>query len=211
MRVEPLGDRGFIVRELSVPAWIWAQHVNSVAPRGLIEAYASYDTVGLEVDPEIFSVDALLEIEAPLSDSPRPRAYEIPVCYEMGEDLEEAAASLGLSVDEVVSIHSSAVYRCEAVGFCPGFPYLSGLDERLHGIPRRSSPRTRVEPGSVAITGAQCGIYPLLRPGGWAILGCTPLEMVNVADGYFPIRAGDEIRFSPINASQFEELKGARL
>lgn len=217
IRIEPLGDRALMVRDLPAPAWLWAEWIEGLGIEGLIEAFASYETVGLEIDPNRFRSESIPTFPPdraaagvePLTADRQP--IDVPVCYAMGEDLEDAAATLRLSTEEVVALHSSAVYRCEAVGFCPGFPYLSGLDSRLHGIPRRASPRTRVEPGSVAITGAQCGIYPLPRPGGWAILGRTPLTLVCTEDDYFPIRAGDQIRFVPIDAPDYERLRGERL
>ena len=93
----------------------------------------------------------------------------------------------------------------------PGFPYLGYLPEKLCGVPRLNSPRIRVEPGSVGLTGRQTGIYPLPRPGGWNLIGRTPLTLVDVADGYFPLRVGDRVRFSRIESSEYERLYGMRL
>ncbi len=88
------------------------------------------------------------------------KVHLIPVCYELGEDIQEVADQLALTTKEVVQLHISEAYRCYAVGFCPGFPYLGYLPDRLSGISRRSAPRVRIAPGSVAITGRQTGIYP---------------------------------------------------
>ena len=211
IRVEPLGDRALIVRDLPAPAWLWAEWLNALSIEGLIEAFASYETVGLEIDPAQFRLDSIPEFPSEAMPKISPKEHEVPVCYALGEDLNGVAERLELPKEEVVRIHSEATYRCEAVGFCPGFPYLSGLDARLHGIPRRPSPRTHIEPGSVAITGAQCGIYPLVRPGGWAILGRTPLVIVQPEENYFPIRAGDSLRFVPIDVTDYEERRGERL
>jgi inhibitor of KinA len=200
-----------IVRGLGVPAWIWADWVNGQSIEGLIEAYASYDTVGLEIDPERFDWESIAAAGDVELLSVEPRTHDVPVCYALGEDMDQVAGALELSTQAVAQIHAEGVYRCEAVGFCPGFPYLSGLDPRLHGIPRRASPRTHIEPGSVAFTGAQCGIYPLVRPGGWAIVGRTPLTIVDVEERYFPIRAGDQVRFRPIDRPEYDDLKGGRL
>ena len=96
-------------------------------------------------------------------------------------------------------------------GFCPGFPYLGYLPDELCGVPRLASPRVRVEPGSVGLTGRQTGLYPLARPGGWNLIGRTPLTVVDVAAGYFPIRPGDRVRFRPVARAEYNTLAGERL
>ena len=98
-----------------------------------------------------------------------------------------------------------------AIGFVPGFPYLGYLPAELCGVGRLPSPRLRVEPGSVGLTGKQTGIYPLPRPGGWNILGRTPLTLVDVADGYFPLRVGDRVRFSRIDEAEYHRREGERI
>lgn len=133
--------------------------------------------------------------EAPAALGPG-RRHEIPVCYD-GEDLAEVAARTGLSVEEVVARHSGRPYRVYAVGFTPGYPFLGLLDEALR-LPRRESPRARVPAHSVAIAGAQSGIYPLPSPGGWHLLGRA---LVAVYDPHrkppFLLEPGDEVRFIP--------------
>jgi inhibitor of KinA len=121
------------------------------------------------------------------------------------------AGHLQLASEEIVSLHSAYEFRVYAIGFCPGFPYLGYLPPKLCGLPRLPSPRFALEPGSVGLTGRQTGIYPLVRPGGWHIIGRTPLELVNVADGYFPLQVGDRIRFRTIDRDEYESLKGKRL
>ncbi len=200
-----------IVRDLPEPAWQWAERLNRLGLDGLVEAYASYNTVGLDIDPGIFLWDSALNAESTSYEPEDQILHRIPVCYELGEDFLVSADRLGVAPDEFIRIHSSATYRCDAVGFCPGFPYLSGLPEPLCGIPRLPAPRTQIEPGSVAITGIQCGIYPLLRPGGWTLIGRTPLEIVHVADGYFPIKSGDRVQFTPIDSLEFKRMRGERL
>jgi inhibitor of KinA len=205
MRIEPLGDRAYILRELDAPAFLVANWLNLKRPQGMIEAVASYDTVGIYADFD-FDPDGIV-IPGDFA-AIEPRTHKIPVCYEMGEDLEETAKTLGLTPAQLADCHSSIEYTCFAVGFCPGFGYLGYLPDAIQGIPRRTSPRTRVEPGSVGITGRQTGIYPLPRPGGWALIGRTPLTLVDVADEYFPIQAGDLIRFERIGIDDFKALQG---
>ena len=209
MRIERLGDQGFILRDLACPPAALAKAAENV--RGVFEAVTSYDTVGVSAGPELELSD-LEDLELTcVSVATVPIRHSIPVCYALGEDLEEAAATLSLTTQEVIALHSGGSYTCAAIGFCPGFPYLAGLPPRLQGLPRRGSPRPRVEPGSVAITRDQAGIYPLPRPGGWTIVGRTPLVLVDVEQDYFPISAGDVIRFVPIDSEEFEARKGERL
>ena len=210
MKTEPLGDSALILRELEVPAYQLAEAIEGAKLSGVFEAVASYETVGVYFDPDRFHPSSLNSIKPNASKS-QGKLHEIPVCYELGEDLEDVANTLGLSTQVIVDLHTSQPYRCFAVGFCPGFPYLGYLPEPLQGIPRRPSPRVRIVPGSVAVTGKQTGIYPLERPGGWAILGRTPLCLVDVEDAYFPIKAGDEVRFVSIGLNEFDALKGTRL
>lgn len=209
MKIEALGDSAYILRDLERPADELAAALNAAPPAGLLEAVASYDTVGVYVDPSSFWPQAL--DPGLVAASRVARSHEIPVCYERGPDLEEAAQRLSLTPDTVVRLHTAAEYRCFAVGFCPGFAYLGYLPAELAGLPRREEPRVRVEPGSLGITGRQTGVYPLPRPGGWWLIGQTPLTLVDVEDDYFPILAGDTVRFRPIRVAEFDALKGARL
>jgi KipI family sensor histidine kinase inhibitor len=210
MKTEPLGDSALILRDLSLPAYQFAEAIRNAEIPGVIEALASYETVGVYFDPEVFEQTALERIEVSGS-AVAGDMHEIPVCYDLGEDLRAVADRLGLKTYEVVGLHTLQAYKCYAVGFCPGFGYLGDLPKELRGIPRRDAPRVRVVPGSVAITGKQTAVYPLERPGGWAILGRTPLCLVNVEDAYFPIKAGDEVRFVSIGLDEFEARKGERL
>jgi inhibitor of KinA len=98
-----------------------------------------------------------------------------------------------------------------AVGFVPGFPYLGYLPPELCGVGRLGSPRLRVEAGSVGLTGRQTGVYPLPRPGGWNLIGRTPLVLVDVAAGFFPLRVGDRVQFARIDERRYRELEGERL
>jgi len=132
--------------------------------------------------------------------------FEIPVCYggAYGPDLEAVAAHARLAVDEVVARHAQADYRVAMLGFMPGFSYLLGLDAALC-MPRRATPRTRVPAGSVAIGGAQTGIYPRELPGGWQLIGRTPLTLFDPARAEPALLCpGQRVRFRAIDAVQFE-------
>jgi len=132
------------------------------------------------------------------------RAIEIPVCYapEFGLDLAEVAALHQLTTDEVVQLHCEAEYRVDFLGFSPGFPYLSGLSPRL-ATPRLPTPRTRVPSGSVAIGGAQTGIYPLASPGGWRILGRTSVCLFDPRQSPATLlQIGDRVTFRSITRAE---------
>lgn len=134
-----------------------------------------------------------------------PRIVEIPVCYggEHGPDLQEVAELSGLSPEEVVAIHAGTDYRVHMIGFAPGFPYLGGMSERI-AAPRRSVPRMNIPAGTVGIGGSQTGIYPIATPGGWRLIGRTPLKLFR-PDRPEPslLRAGDVVRFRPIRYEHY--------
>jgi len=137
---------------------------------------------------------------------PPTRTVEIPVCYELpyALDLAEVAATTGVSASEVVRLHVESPNRVLMVGFAPGHPYIGGLDLRL-SVPRRAAPRPRMERGAVAIANGQTSIYPFATPGGWNVIGRTPLTLFD--PGRVPaslLEAGDAVRFVPITSSEFE-------
>jgi inhibitor of KinA len=142
--------------------------------------------------------------------TPAARTIEIPVCYELpfGEDLLEVAAHTGLTPSEVVARHVASPHRVLMIGFAPGHPYLGGLDGRL-AMPRRRSPRHRVEAGSVAIANAQTSIYPFATPGGWNVIGRTPLALFDPAhEPASLLEPGDAIVFVSISAADFDRIAG---
>ncbi len=131
---------------------------------------------------------------------------DVPVCYggEEGPDLAYVAASAGLSESDVVGLHTGVTYRVYVVGFVPGFPYMAAVDRRL-ALPRRPTPRTRVPAGSVAIAAGQTGIYPSATPGGWHLIGRTPLKPYDDARPEpFAFRPGDRVKFYAIDRITFE-------
>jgi KipI family sensor histidine kinase inhibitor len=138
------------------------------------------------------------------------KRFVIPVLYD-GIDLADVATKLALEPADVIELHCQVDYDVFAIGFQPGFPYAGYLPRPLAGLARRDSPRLRVAAGSVAIAGRQTAIYPSESPGGWHILGTTPFCIVDLDTGYFPIRAGDQIRFAPISVSEFEARCHERL
>lgn len=134
------------------------------------------------------------------------RQRTIPVCYggTFGPDLAYVATYHHLSIEEVISLHSETEYLVYMIGFAPGFPYMGGLSEKLH-TPRRSTPRLRLPKGSVGIADGQTGVYPLETPGGWQLIGRTPLSLFNPESAAQPsfLQSGDRIRFIPISEKDF--------
>jgi KipI family sensor histidine kinase inhibitor len=142
---------------------------------------------------------------------PKPRQVEIPVCYggEYGPDLSNVCAIHGMTPAQAIELHASAEYLVYFLGFVPGFAYLGGLPEALV-TPRLATPRRRVPPGSVGIAGNQTGVYPFATPGGWRLLGRTPIAMFRSdRDGLSLLSIGDRVRFTPISAERFETMERA--
>ena len=137
------------------------------------------------------------------------RVVEIPVCYhpEFAPDMDDVVRRAKIPREEVVDLHSAAEYRVACIGFVPGFPFLTGLPKKL-ATPRRDTPRKEIPPGSVGIGGAQTGLYPLRSPGGWNLIGRTPLKLFDsTKNPPALLRPGDRVRFRVITPEQFESLK----
>lgn len=142
---------------------------------------------------------------------PEPRVVEVPVCYggEFGPDLARVASQAKLSPEDVIKRHTKAEYLVHLIGFAPGFPYLGGLPKELH-TPRHPKPRMAVPPGSVGIGGEQTGIYPLATPGGWNLIGRTPLRVFRPEQNP-PVLlvAGDRVKFRSITPEEFGKLQAS--
>jgi len=138
-----------------------------------------------------------------------PRRIDIPVCYDtsLGIDLEEMAKQKKLTTKEIIRLHTQPIYHVFMIGFLPGFAYLGTVPEKIV-MPRQTKPRAKIPAGSVGIAGAQTGIYSLDSPGGWNIIGQTPLQLINI-EKECPVylQAGDEIKFIPIDLKEFKRLK----
>jgi inhibitor of KinA len=216
-RVVPLGDQAALVYfEGESAALEFAARVRRAAWPWLVDVVQAYASVGVYFDldqMDFAAVAAALTHQAARHDAevPAGKLHLIPCCYELALDLERVAGHAGLAVADVVRLHSETVYTVYAIGFCPGFPYLGYLPAALSDMPRLATPRLRVEAGSVGLTGRQTGIYTEPRPGGWNLVGRTPLQLVDVVAGYFPLRTGDRVQFEPIDRRMFDKLQGQRL
>lgn len=220
--LEPLGNQAVLARFADeAGALHFSAAVRRQNPAWLMDVVQAYASVAVFFDPEQANYAAVVahleQLETALSRQPdvasaeEGRLHRLPCCYEFQLDLQRVAQHTGLTVESVIRLHGETVYTVYAIGFCPGFPYLGYLPPPLCGVPRLDSPRTRVEVGSVGLTGRQTGIYTEARPGGWNLVGRTPLELVHVADGYFPLRTGDRVQFKRIDEAEFRRLQGQRL
>lgn len=182
---------------------------------GVVDMIPAFSSLLINYDPRVINftqmksrLEKLLKLDVKARES-ACRIFEIPVCYggEYGPDLENIAANAQLSPEEVIKLHSSRDYLIYMLGFLPGFAYLGGLDERIH-TPRLANPRIRIRAGSVGIGGSQTGIYPLDSPGGWQLLGLTPLKPYDPGREV-PIlyEAGDYIRFVPVSEEEYLAIR----
>jgi len=215
------GDKGLVVEfgnEISEPVnekvrGMYLAIQKSQMP-GIYELIPTYRSLLIQYNPLEIEIDSLIEklseIEKDLGaiDLPKPRIVEIPTIYggEFGEDLGFVAEHNGLSEDEVIKIHSSIDYRIYMLGFTPGFSYLGGMSEKI-ATPRLKTPRTKIPGGSVGIAGKQTGIYPMESPGGWQLIGRTPVKLYDPAsETPIILRAGDYIRFIPIDKDEYDYI-----
>ena len=231
----PLGDAALLVTlgtrgdlEVLLRARALARTLNELRIPGTEEAVPAYGSVAVYYDPVWVApgkgnpYERLCKLIEPLC--PREpsaagrtlrrkpvagRRIEIPVCYggDFGADLESVALNCGLSTEQVIAMHCAGTYLVQAIGFAPGFPYLTGLAAKLH-TPRRATPRESVPAGSVGIGGAQTGVYPIATPGGWNLIGRTPLRLFRIEEtSPALLQTGDEVIFKPISAETFAAWK----
>ncbi len=209
MRLTPLGDQAVLAYcDDEAAAARLALSARNDQQDWLVDVVPAYASVAFFFDGTKTRYRDVVPWLERSSTAPSPsvagRSFVIPCCYELGPDLQLVAEARNLTTAEVIRLHTSIEYTVFAIGFCPGFPYLGYLPAELSDMPRLPSPRLRVEPGSVGLTGRQTGIYPLPRPGGWNLIGRTPLTLVDLNQGYFALSPGDRVQFQPISAKEFE-------
>lgn len=226
-RIEAVGDRCLLVglgtevdpaTSARVHALVRRLHEQPIA--GVRDVVPAFTTVALHYRPECFGPspfaslrEQLLErLSTPLeAEADSGRVVEVPVCYgtvepEYGPDLAEVAQRCGLAPEAVVARHMASAHRVHMLGFAPGFPFIGGLDPAL-SMPRRAQPRTRIPPGSVAIAREQTCIYPLETPGGWNLIGRTPMRLFDpAAEPPCRLAPGDAIRFVSIGRADYLAL-----
>ena len=221
VRIVPAGDSALLVEFeeridpiVNARVIALADPLHAAAIGGVRDVVPAFRSAAVYFDPLRTDYDALvqrIEREAGRAlgahGAPRP-PIRIPVCYggELGPDLAGVAAFAGISERAVVSLHSSATYRVFMLGFVAGFAYMGIVDARI-AMPRHSTPRVRVPTGSVGIAGVQTGIYPAETPGGWQLIGRTPVRPFDAARAEpFLMKAGDSVQFTPIDRAEFDRL-----
>lgn len=229
--IEPLGETTLLVRlgkcidsETNARVHALVATLRAAALPGVRDIVPAYASLALVYAPIVWAgaaelpwrqlADAVCAVLAapPAHVAVADRTTEIPVCYDAAyaPDLDALAQYCALTPDELIARHVAGDYRVAMLGFAPGFPYLIGLDPALHA-PRRPHPRQRVAAGSVAIGGAQTGIYPHELPGGWQIIGRTPLTLFDAArEPPSLLGAGDRVRFRSIEADEFAAIASLR-
>ena len=204
-------DRGVSDSVLSLSARVRASGIH-----GLVETVPTYRSLMVHYDPlAIDSASLIAAIENLLgasgSERPPAKLWRIPACYAASHapDLEDVARAVGLSTDEVAALHAQTCFHVYMVGFVPGFPYMGDLPEALV-LPRRTDPRLKVPAGSIAIAMGQTAIYPMESPGGWNLIGATPIRLFD--HGSTPpalLGPGDKVRFDPVSVAEFEGIAAA--
>jgi inhibitor of KinA len=192
-----------------------AQSIRNRERSGVRDVVESYCAITVHFDPLKTDMDSLVQ-DLPddtrgktqaVSDSPGPRRHSVPVCYggEYGPDLDALASFAKCDVAKVIETHSAVTYRVYMLGFVPGFAYMATVPSQL-AMPRRSTPRLEVPQGSVGIAGRQTGVYSLAAPGGWQVIGRTPVIPFELGRSEpFLFRPGDEVCFEPIGQREFED------
>ena len=224
-RIVPAGDAAFIVEfddridpAINARAVALAEALDAGRIAGVRDIVPTHRSVAVYFDPLHTDQPALVERLEQLAAHPaqanthRREPIRVPVCYggSCGPDLSQVAAFAGISEAAVADLHASVPYRVLMLGFMPGFAYMGLVDSRI-AAPRLETPRTRVPRGSVGIAGVQTGIYPRETPGGWQLIGRTPLRPFDMSrSDPFLFRSGDEVRFFPIAQKEFDELDRAR-
>jgi inhibitor of KinA len=210
-----LSDKEIVDPAIAAQAAALAGAIERLGLPGITDVVPAFTTVMVCFDPrEVNPADLGAQIdrvasEALTTEPPLGRRVTIPVAYggAFGPDLDDVANHAGLAGDDVIARHAGVDYIVSVMGFAPGWAYLLGLPPKL-AIPRLTNPRTRIPPGSVAIGGDQTGIYPLATPGGWRLIGRTPVRMFdpNRAEPFF-FHAGDTVRFKPISEDEYVEIE----
>ena len=223
-KVSAFGDRGLRLQFGETISPKTNQRIRSFSAlleqekiHGILEWIPTYTALSIVYDPYEISYAELEQYVMDLKekmtriDLPKAEVVHIPTCYggDKGPDLAQVADHNGLTEEEVVKIHSGTNYLIYMMGFTPGFPYLGGMSKKI-ATPRLTAPRAKIAPGSVGIAGEQTGIYSMETPGGWQIIGRTPLKLYDPdRDPPILLKAGNYIKFHPVSEEEYEDIEEA--
>ncbi|KXX68543.1 5-oxoprolinase subunit PxpB [Flammeovirga sp. SJP92] len=221
IEVKRFGEKSLIIQFeniISIPVHQqvknYYKHLLHSSIDGIKSISPAYNSITLMFDPLVTSFDALKEkvenLEIDSNTTADQKVVEIPVCYDssLGLDIEEVAQSKNIAIDEIIHLHTAPHYTVYMLGFSPGFMYLGGLNPQLF-IPRKKTPRLQIPAGAVGLADQQTGIYPSATPGGWQIIGQTPLPIFQVNEKPL-VQMGDQIKFKPIDLDTFHQLKNTK-
>ncbi|HBT33265.1 MAG TPA: allophanate hydrolase subunit 1 [Pusillimonas sp.] len=217
------GDTAMVVqfgqvidRVLSDQVLALSRRIRALSIPGVVDLVPTFRSLLINYDPtQVRGADLQATLEGLLesgdTEAQAVRQWSVPVCYdgEYAPDLQEVAQTAGLSADEVVQLHTDTQFHVYMIGFVPGYPYMGDLPKSLV-LPRRSNPRTRVPPGSVAIASTMTAVYPIESPGGWHLIGATPIRLFDTrleAPALF--KPGDKVRFKPVAAAEYQRIREA--
>ncbi|MCJ0932613.1 5-oxoprolinase subunit PxpB [Virgibacillus halodenitrificans] len=221
--IDPVGDTGIrisfnenVSSKLIYKIKMFCNYLENMGNDAIIELVPAFDSITLYYKPYVSTYKQLSTQIKQLEDIPLhkenviSRRLTIPVLYggEWGPDLERVANQNALTVSKVIELHQKPNYLVYMLGFLPGFPYLGGLEQKL-ATPRLDKPRDRTPPGSIGIAYEQTGIYPLESPGGWNIIGKTPITLFDIYNkgDEFLFRAGDYVKFEEVTAMEFSSIE----
>lgn len=221
-QIEPFGDCGIrvqlgnsISKETNAKIRSLSWFIEREKIRGVIEWIPTYTAVSIYYEPYVITFEEIKQQIESMREKlekitlPPANVIKLPVYYggETGPDLEQVANHNQLSIDEVIRIHTSSDYLIYMMGFTPGFPYLGGMSEKI-ATPRLKEPRLKVPAGSVGIAGSQTGVYPMETPGGWQIIGKTPVKLYDpMRNKPILLKAGNYIRFVQVSESEYKEIE----
>ena len=222
---KPMGDKGVLINfeqkispQISLQIRRFASKLKQKPYEAVVEIIPAYASICVVYNPVIALYEDMVKyctelLEAETNEEEAgSTVFEIPVLYneQTGPDINFVAEYNGLNIDEVIAIHTSKPYLIYMLGFAPGFCYLGGMDERI-AAPRQKVPRQKIKPGTVGIAGSQTGMYPIESPGGWQLIGITPLKLYDPKRNppvYY--KSGDYIKYKAVDEAEFEKISEAQ-
>ncbi len=220
-RIIPVGDQALSIEfpnkidaKVNQRVQLLARKISTAKYSGVRTVIPAYHTLLVNFDAAVTSFQGLFKELHPVVDQslsqelPARKAWKLPVCYDekFGPDLKDLAQFAGMSVSDVIKLHTGQTYLIYFLGFLPGFAYMAGVDKKI-AMPRLAKPRITIPAGSIGIAGSQTGFYPVSSPGGWRLIGQTPLKLYHKEDPQFFYQPGDYFQFTPISLKSFEEIK----